>query len=809
MSVNIIISGNLTGFSRFYTSPGSNEVFNEAKINFDYRNFVKFLSGSDQKVYTVSFSPKVVAVSLVTHILDSFSRPGIVVVTVFVPRNKIVSSLADLRDKAAIYKLLNEVNAAFYNNNVRNGYVNENPGIFSQDYYSDILSKYELVDDRLQKPVNAYIDNNTVNKRAGYIRASEYDMPKYLSSLMRKAYEGYHHVFFGENAPQNIDEPAEEIVTYRVKIENEQRLLLEEVRLSDRIYQLVPGLGYKDLDNKDYTYQEILNGKAGYDINGHIDERGIFVLKFNFPEDQKTIKFQFIDSKSGSTDPVPIEVLRPLLCLPGKSPIEVKTDEYTFVGREVTERFEIKFGNPDYYIDTDKSTSSLDLRDCDDGQSVIKSVLTGWVWNFNPVDNKTRKPRTIPPLKITLINLITGVERQYNNVTGAQTDVLPGNVYEWKMRIESDEFETIETAPNSENYEFRRKAKASEDGRVNGGYRDEAVRTRGNSAGGARSHPSQITAFEQSEIDAKNEKRRRNIKRVSMALAIILVLFVGSWLLIPRNDDKPDQEETDTEQPQGEESDDIRSKTVSFVLEDDSDEPTIDAENLDLLEIKVGSKEEQIEIKEQGEEYIISYLPENRHDSIYVKVLLSGERINEQPIFFASESYAISDLHDDQVIVKLSVRNSELTSYRELKDSVIPKDLNKQILRLSNVNPAYAKVLNDLNEEIGIDWSILDRDNVSLDDIKLIESTARIRGIDIPQKWKDRIYYLKVLIGTLRKGLRPTARVGQLSQSQVNKVKQIWRGKENEYTQFAPDLKEIKSLIEFEQIFKSLLDGNN
>ena len=804
MSLSIIISGNLTGFTRFYNTPGTKELFTEAKFDFDYRNDLKDLKRGE-RAYAISFAPSVIAVSLVTGVLDSSNRPGILVTTVLMHRYMRVCSVLNRTDYTAIHKLLNEVNSIFIDNCVAGGKIIDQPSALMRDYYSDILSKYELVDDRLQKPVNAYIDINTVNKRAGYIRASEYDMPKFLSSLMRKAYEGYHHVFFGENAPQNIDEPAEEIVTYRVRIENEQRPLLGEVRLSDPIYQLVPGLGYKDLDNKDYTYQEILDGKAGHDINGHIDERGIFVLKFNFPEEQKTIKFQFIDSKSGSTYPMPIEVLRPILFLPGKSPIKLKTDEYTFVGREVFESLKIEFGNQDYYIDTEKSSPWLDLRNCGDGQLVIKSVLTGWVWNFNPVDKKTRKPRPIPPLKITLINLRTGTERPYNNVTGAQTDVLPGNEYDWKMRIESDEFETIETAPNSENYEFRRKALTSEDGRANGGHSGEAVRTRGNSAGWARSHPSQITAVEQSEIEAKKKKWLSIIKTASLVVATMVLLLVGSWLLIPGNDENPDQKkaETETAQLQGEDSDDIIFKTVSFVLEDDSDKPTIDDDNLKLLEIKVGSKDEQIEIKEQGEKYIISFLPENLHDSIYVKVLLSGERIDKKPIFFAAESLAISDLRDGPVIVKLSVKNSELTSYRQLKDNKVPKNLNNQITRLSNVNPAYAKVLNDLNEKIGIDWSILDRVDVTISQIYAIKKQAQERGEEIPPKYQKRIdALLKVVFPHLQNGLRPST--VNLSPEQRSKINTIFGN--NDYSIYGTNgcFTNIQSIIQFENVLDNL-----
>ena len=80
MDINIIISGNLTGFTTFYATPNANELYADAKFDFDYRNFVTFLNNGE-KAYAISFAPNVVSVSLITRILDSFRRPGILVVS--------------------------------------------------------------------------------------------------------------------------------------------------------------------------------------------------------------------------------------------------------------------------------------------------------------------------------------------------------------------------------------------------------------------------------------------------------------------------------------------------------------------------------------------------------------------------------------------------------------------------------------------------------------------------------------------------------------------------------------------------------
>ncbi|MDE7135940.1 MAG: hypothetical protein K2N91_04860, partial [Muribaculaceae bacterium] len=187
------------------------------------------------KGYAIFFSDKVIAVSLITTILDSFRRPGNLVVTALIPRKYSVIFQNDPFSKDALYRLLNEINDRFYEKNFLNGMVNQNPAVLMQDYYSDILANYALTSDRMQKNINASIDIATPNKRIGYVAAQEKDMPKYLSSLMRKSYNGYHHVFFSEKAPQNIDEPAEEIVTYRARVENGNRHIPGEVRLTDKI----------------------------------------------------------------------------------------------------------------------------------------------------------------------------------------------------------------------------------------------------------------------------------------------------------------------------------------------------------------------------------------------------------------------------------------------------------------------------------------------------------------------------------------------------------------------------------------------
>ena len=46
-NIGLIISGNLTGFSRFYTSPSA-DVYKEENFDFDYRNYVSFLKSEEK-----------------------------------------------------------------------------------------------------------------------------------------------------------------------------------------------------------------------------------------------------------------------------------------------------------------------------------------------------------------------------------------------------------------------------------------------------------------------------------------------------------------------------------------------------------------------------------------------------------------------------------------------------------------------------------------------------------------------------------------------------------------------------------------
>lgn len=695
MDINIIISGNLTGFSRFYASPNANDVYNAVKFDFDYRNFLTFINAGE-KAYAISFSPNVIAVSLITRILDSFRRPGILVVTALIPRYQLVSGTLNTKDKSAIYRLLNEINDKFYEKNFLNGMVNQNPAVLMQDYYSDILRNYTLVSDRMQKAVNATIEVNSSSKRIGYVSTNEKDMPKYLSSLMRKSYNGYHHVFFADKAPMNIDEPADEIVTYKVKVSDANWPIQGEVRLDDRIPNVPPQQGEMPILNQKYTYEQILNGEAGNEILAKL-ENDTIELKYCFQTEEKTIYFKFYDG----ANEIPIHILRPLIVESNGSRYPLSTDSWTFRGREIYGLKTIKSGNSEYAIEPD--SSSIDLQRLREGATHNVYVSKGWIWNFNPIDERTQLPVNLKPVTITLTNKYAGVQRKLTNITGAISERLTGSPQEWEMKVDSDYYESF-CVPVNTGYRFipkKRQPIPSTNGNSNVGHRTSIqrggtdTRTQGNSnqsfklSGGGND-----SAKEQSRIEA--EKKRRLIQYGIYAVLAIICCVGGWWgySVWNKNKDKDGNTTPDSTWV---------TKNVIFSLEDGSvNQPEIEAENLALLDLTVASNSVKIEEGENIYSKSFTYKPENANDTIIIKVAFNKTG-NSEPIIFAFKRYAIDELKDGVNHVVLSVKNSELTSYRELYAGTIPTNLGSQITRLSDGDKAmraYALHLVNLKNDI-------------------------------------------------------------------------------------------------------------
>lgn len=425
-NIGLIISGNLTGFSRFYASPNANDIYNEAKFDFDYRNFLTFLN-NDDKAYAISFAPSVISVSLVTRILDSFRRPGVLVVSILLPRNKKVESAMNAQNNKALYQLLNAVHDTFREKNFVNGMVNQNAAVLMQDYYTDILSNFVLVPDGRQRPINARIDVSSPNKRLGYVKSTEENVPLYLSSLCRKSYESYHHVFIAENAPQNIDEEPVEVVFYNVRIKNDNHTI-PSVKLTDKIPNVRPGEGEIDIENKNYTYQQALNGEAGRNIVAIIVEETI-EISYRFGKETKEVHFTFTDGNNV----IPFASICPKIVYADGRTENIGSETWTFEGKEIYEKKTIESGNSNYTIK--RECSNLDTRRYKSGTQCIIQVE-----QRSPIDIKFPAPynkrKTITFKRPNNLPITVHADDFLH-------ELLPGRLEEYTYTIESDYYERV------------------------------------------------------------------------------------------------------------------------------------------------------------------------------------------------------------------------------------------------------------------------------------------------------------------------------------------------------------------------------
>lgn len=579
----IIISGNLTGFSRFYTSVDANDVSNEANFNFDYRNYLSFMADGE-KAYSISFSPKVVAVSLITRILDSFRRPGILVVSALIPRHQFVSGETDGQDNGALYRLLNEINDKFYEKNFQNGMINQNPVVLMQDYYSDIIRNYTLVGDSRQKGINSSIDVNTPNKRIGYIAAVENDMPQYLSSLFRKSYSGYHCVFFSEKAPANINEPAKEDVTYKVIVNGEK--LRTEVHLTDKIPDIKPKNGEIDIKNKNFTYEQIVNDKTGMKITGSI-EGDTIILDYNFPKEEKTIYFKFYCGE----DEIQYNVIRPIIIESGNIRKRLSSNPWKFIGEEIYNFSGIECENTRY---TTVNSGAENLSRHKDNDTIDVYVQQVYMIDFK-ADNK--------PKDVTLINRNDPEKKiSRRNVTGILKVGLD-NPSEWDVVIESEHYESMRF-PASQT--------------VLPPFKSKPV---SNTVKDGKSNPGNITVV---NTPNENKNRERYINYGIGALLALLVI-ITAWIFWPTDKKTVDKE----------------TKIVTFRMFSSDDKLIDNPEVLDLLSLTF--ENEGIDIKD-GKTKFQKQLSHNKGDDFAIKisVYLSGN--NETPI--SSEEIKGTEIKD-------------------------------------------------------------------------------------------------------------------------------------------------------------------
>lgn len=838
-NISLVISGNLTGFSRFYASPTANDVLNEAKFDFDYRNFLTFLN-SGEKAYALSFAPSVLAVSLITRILDSFRRPGVLVVTLLLPRRSKVESTMNPQNKNALYQLLNEINDKFYEKNFVNGMVNQNAAVLMQDYYTEILGNYNLAPDGMQRNINGTIEVASPNKRLGYVQTSEDNVPSYLASLCRRSYEGCHHVFFAQNPIQNLiaEEPVE-VVYYRVQITN-NRQTLPSVTLNDKIPNVRPEEGEIDID-KNFTYQQVLNGEAGRNIVA--DLRGETIeITYRFGLEEKSIRFVF--NEAGKE--IPFTSIMPVLEFNGTF-INIPSETYTFQGKEIYGPKRIKSRGTDYRIK--RESENLDLRRLQDTCIIQVEHCFSLRIFFNQPEDKPKR----------IIFKSNHGQFPFTDVTNHLEAVLPGYQEEYSYTIESlyYERETGYFTPSGTQIQLPQLKPVSRNTPParQGGLKVSNVpmqpvgrQTAGNAYNGRRdARPNESYAHSKGkqaggalqlgggEIDQENfpkPKEDKFIKAIPFVAGIIgfaIIYFIAANIFnLP-----PFSESKDTPPPIAAVSDDEKFDKDIYVsyVDVDGDDVTSDNIKYDIFNNYV--------ITHIEPERFIEPTGETRNGVIGKTYRLSGNSSEVSNFQFTvligqvkiSEDYAIlvDDIKDvsfdGKIRLKLLIKTSEIKLFEELSSTTImTKDekskFQKRIDQISivDIKTQLQAILGGIDTkkedpkpiveiETGSKFpKILSSCNVSETNINEIKN-AIAKGKKFSKEGNtsvdDRIVALNIMFGALRRGERPSTT--NLSKAQTDLIGEIWRDKSPDiYVKYKKQFKNIKSLTDFQNKIKSL-----
>lgn len=402
--LELIISGNLTGFSRFFVTSGANDLLKDAKIDFDYRNFVSFMEEGD-KTYAVSFAPQVIALSLISRTLDSFRRPGILVVSLLLPRNTKIESINSPQNERAVYQLLNAINDKFNEKNLHNGMLNQNPIVLMQDYYTEILQNYGFLQD-YQRGVNLTIDNSTFNKNVGYVNSSEKDIVTYLNTPCRRAYEGYHSIFISPKAPQNIDEPVEELKLYNVYVNNTNQRL-SNVTIDSVIQTVFPERGEIDVpDNvKNITYRQALDGQGVPYIKANMNGDTIH-LAYRFEKEERQVTFKIMKG----SDEVDFSLVTLVIQNDDGTYYTISSNPYIFVGKEIYKARTLKSGDDNYNF-----SQPLDLSRIPNGGTIPVKILPAVSHPSNTRAVNSKPTPLVPPVGGHKETLATNAYRNIKN----------------------------------------------------------------------------------------------------------------------------------------------------------------------------------------------------------------------------------------------------------------------------------------------------------------------------------------------------------------------------------------------------------
>ena len=422
MNISLLISGNLTGFGRFYTSPAAKELLGADKIDLDNHNHISFL-GDNEKAYSITFAQRFIAISLYTRILDSFRRPGELVVTLLIPRNQIIVPNSG-SPIGAVYSLLNKVCDKFFEKNFQDGMINQNPVVLGQDYYSEILGNYRLKSMNMRE-VNT---NPSSVKKVGYVKAQEYDIPKYLDTPCRENYNDHNLIIIAQSAPAGIDEEPEEVILYSIHIKNNGATLPGRVKLTSPIYKYQAQAGEKPFPIQG-TYKDAVEHLLEPRITARLMPNDVVEISYNFEKEEKTVNFIFLDKNNTDTQ-VSIDVVQPSVVIDGTK-LPISSETFTFRGAEIYAPKKLVSDNSNFTIS--KRSEILDLSRIGNNQDLKVYVEQGFVL---PMDFK--KPYDVRK-SVVFINKLNG-QTESVEVTDRKTIHLSGTPSDWEFYITSDTY---------------------------------------------------------------------------------------------------------------------------------------------------------------------------------------------------------------------------------------------------------------------------------------------------------------------------------------------------------------------------------
>ena len=724
MGVSILISGNLTGFSRFYASNGANEIMAESRFKFDNYDYLMFLKPGG-KVYSISFAPKHIAASLITPIYDSFRRPGTMVVSVLIPRNFKVECISGLNSKTALYDLLNELNDRFYEKNYHNGMINQNPSVLMQDYYSDILSRYDYVPDSQQKAISVGVDTDALTKKIGYITSAETDIPLYLASLCRVSYDGYHYIFISPDAPCNIDETPEEVAIYRVKITNKNMILPSPVKVTEQVYQLQPSEGEVDF-NKNYTYKQVLAGECPH-ISAYLNG-DILELTYKFGVQNKKINFVFYDIETNQI--VDFSLIRPTITC-NQITRQLSSESSIFEGSEISSLITLQSTGGRYHI----IDTAFELKYVADGGVIRAGVSEGSYIQkiFNP-------PFDIP--KIIKLTSLSGEQKVYSNITSQFNEKLSGQISDWSYEVIADGYEPANgwlTSLADENYNFMMTPKTT----------GQQVATSSQTQQNSKKGDGNTIIFSTVQKSTKGP----NWKKIGILVGALVVLAtLVLWLF----NHKAQQ--------------DIPAEPITRYINvriTDSDRDSFKKDKYDALS-KVGFKLESshdpiTKYSNNGIQYVLEGMEGDSTEWSLIPVLnINIEEYENKTINLVdtvTRIYPLQSKNDTITVeIKMNVRISELMAWKNYNNtdniSYIekllkrPKINNKELLGFySDLTKAHKA---EANEENPVDATETIKQILSSADITY-KQLIEIKN-NYPDLWVERVSALEEMFGTIRNG---------------------------------------------------------